>query len=502
VDLVIRGAEVHDGSGAAPVVADVGVRDDRIAAVGEVAVRGGREIDGRGLALAPGFVDVHTHDDVTLLRHPLLPTKVAQGVTTVVVGNCGFGVAPAEPARRSMLFSPSMTQLMDWADHAGYVARLEHDPAAVNVAFLVGHGTAREGVLGDTFQRPATVHEVARMRAIVEEGLAAGAVGMSSGLAYEPGCFASTDELVALAGAVRSAGGIYTSHIRNEGDGVVDAVAEAIEVGARTGVPVQLSHHKAAGTNNWGRVTTTLAMVDSARVNGVDVMMDQYPYTAGSTGLAAVLAQGALGNDVGDHPAGAFGRVAPAQVRLAWMPGRPDLAGRTLEAIAGDTGEDPVEVARQLVGACATVQVVLDMMDEADVRTVLAHPWTMIGSDSSHQVRGKPHPRTCGTFPRVLGRYSRELGVLNLPTALHRMTGLPARRFGLADRGTIAPGMAADLVLLDPEAIVDRATFDEPLRAPAGIRGVWVNGERVIDDGDHTGARPGRLLRRAVPAST
>ncbi len=499
MDLVIRGAEVHDGSGAAPVVVDVAVRGDRIMAVGEVATRGATELDGRGLALAPGFIDVHSHDDVTLLRHPLLPTKVAQGVTTVIVGNCGFGVAPPEPARRSMLFSASMAKLMDWDDHRGYVVRLERDPAAVNVAFLVGHGTVREGVLGEAYQRAATPDELARMRSIVEEGLAAGAVGMSTGLAYEPGCFASTDEVVALAGAIRTAGGIYTSHIRNEGDGLVDAVAEAIGIGARSAVPVQLSHHKAAGANNWGRVATTLAMVDSARTNGVDVMMDQYPYTAGSTGLAAVLAQGALGNDVGDHPGGAFGRVTAAQVRLAWVPGRPELAGRTLAAVAGDNGEDPVDLARRLVEECTTVQVVLDMMDEADVRTVLAHPCTMIGSDSSHQERGKPHPRTCGTFPRVLGRYSRELGVLNLATALHRMTGLPARRFGLAGRGAIAPGAFADLVLFDPERILDRATFDEPLQAPIGIRGVWVNGERIVDDrGQHTGARPGQLLRRAA----
>jgi N-acyl-D-aspartate/D-glutamate deacylase len=496
VDLLIRGAEVFDGTGAPGAVADVAVRGERIVEVGDVTATGGVEVDGHGLALAPGFIDVHSHDDVTVLRHPLLPTKVAQGVTTVVVGNCGFGIAPPGPARRSMLFSPTMAALLDWDDHRGYVQRLRNDPSAVNVAFLVGHGTVREEAMGEECHRPATLDELGRMREHVGEGLAAGAVGLSTGLAYQPGCFAATSEVSVLAGDVHTAGGIYTSHIRNEGGGLVDAVAEAIAIGEESGVPVQLSHHKAAGADNWGRVATTLTMVDEARSRHVDVMLDQYPYTAGSTGLAAVLAQGTLGNDVGDHPSGAFGRMTADQVRLAWVPGRADLSGSTLAKAAADAGEDPVTYARQLVDEHHSISVVLDMMDEADVRRVLAHPCTMIGSDSSHQERGKPHPRTCGTFPRVLGHYSRELGVLDLATAVHRMTGLPAGRFGLEGRGAIAVGAAADLVLFDPGTIVDRATFDEPLETPVGVRGVWVNGTRVIDDGVHTGARPGRVLAR------
>ncbi|MFQ5697712.1 MAG: amidohydrolase family protein [Myxococcota bacterium] len=494
MDQVIRGAAVYDGSGAAAFEADVAIVGERIGAVGLLEARAPVEIDGRGLALAPGFIDVHTHDDFAVRLHPDMAFKTRQGVTTCVVGNCGFGAAPwpvAERAARSF-FHPG-AKIPRWEGYAGYLQGLERDPAATNTAALVGHGTVRGAVLGAASRAP-DAGELRAMRAGVDEGVSAGAVGLSTGLIYPPGRHAATGELVELAGAFREGGGLYATHMRDEGEGLLEAVEEALEIGRRAGVPVQISHHKASGRRAWGLVRASLARLERARAEGLDVMADQYPYTAGSTSLQAV--EGWIQGEGGTAP------LEPEAVQICSCPSSPEYEGLRLDEVATRRGETPRQAARALVQADGPgVIVALHSMDEADVRRVMAHPTTMIGSDGIPALDGKPHPRLYGTFPRVLGRYVRELGLLSLEQAIHRMTGMPAERFGLVDRGRIVPGAFADLVLFDPEQIRDVGTFEDPKRPPEGIRGVWVNGRSVVRDTEPTGARPGKPLRRGSPTA-
>ncbi|MDJ0867177.1 MAG: D-aminoacylase [Myxococcota bacterium] len=488
-DLVIRGATLYDGSGDAPRRADVALRDDRIAAVGEVAADAGTaSLDARGLALAPGFIDVHTHDDFAVLLHPEMGFKVQGGVTTVVVGNCGMGAAPhAQAALMARAFHPHDT-LPTWSGHRGYLAQLDAEPASCNVAMLAGHGTLRLAALGGAARAPDAA-ELRHMQAGVREALEAGALGLSTGLIYEPGRHADTDEIVALASELSGSGALYTTHMRDEASRLLEAVREAIEIGERAGVPVQISHHKAAGRENWGRVTESLRLIEQARARGLDVTADQYPYTAGSTVLAALVS----------HADSGLGRFDGSEVTIASAPGHPEWEGRSLAEIAAELEVTPLDAARRVldtVGMAATV--VLHSMCDDDVRTVLRHPTTMIGSDGIPTLHGKPHPRLYGTFARVLGHYARDEGVLSLSEAVHRMTGFPARKFGLSDRGALRAGACADLVLFDPARIDDVATYADPHRPPTGIAHVFVNGRAVVRDGEHTGARPGLALRRSA----
>lgn len=484
-DLVIRGADLLDGTGAPPQRGDLAVEAGRIAALGALEperVAGAPILDGAGLALAPGFVDVHTHDDFAVLLHPEMGFKVQGGVTTVVVGNCGLGAAPHAVARgMAAAFHPD-AQLPAWEGYAGYLARLDDAPASCHVAALVGHGTVRAAAMGGAARAP-DAGEQSAMQALVREGVEAGCVGLSTGLIYEPGRHAQADEIAALAAEFAGTGGVYATHMRDEGTGLLAAVREAIAIGERAGVPVQISHHKAAGRGAWGLVRESLALIEAARARGVDVLADQYPYTAGSTMLAAVASRGLA--------------VEPGDVVIATAPRHPEWEGRSLTELAEEWNVAPaVAAARVLDAEGAQCTVTLHMMSEDDVRTVLRHETTMIGSDGLPTLHGKPHPRLYGTFARVLGHYARDAGVLSLPEAVHRMTGMPARRFGLTDRGVLRPGAWADLVLFDPARIADVATYADPHRSPAGIPHVFVNGTAVVRDGAHTGARPGRALRR------
>jgi len=495
-DLVIRGGMVYDGTGGPGRRADVGVRGDRIAAVGAIAERGAAELDATGLAVSPGFIDVHSHDDFAVLVDPAMAFKVMQGVTTDVVGNCGSGVMPFEAGlRRFQRFVPGV-EPPRWDSFAGYMRRIDEAGPSCNVAVLMGHGTLRHGAMGQA-QRAPTGGELDRMREWVREGVEAGAVGLSTGLIYEPGRYARTEEIIALARELGKGGGLYATHMRNEADALLDAVAEAIRIGEEGGVPVQISHHKASGRSNWGKVRDSLRLFEDARARGLDVSADQYPYTAGSTSLVAVIDNGAFR---ADSPGG-IGQTSAADVLIASAPGHPDWEGLRLSELGQRWGlgaEDAARRAAEAEGeACF---VVVFMMDEADVRTVMAHPTTMIGSDGV-PTGGKPHPRLYGCFPRVLGRYVREERVLDLPTAIHRMTGMPAAKFKLAGRGVIMPGAFADLVVFDPARIGDTATYEDPRRFPDGIRAVYVNGTAVARDGAHTGARPGRALHRGTPVA-
>ncbi len=491
-DLVIRGGTVYDGTDAPGTRADVGVRGARIVSVGAIAERGGAELNATGLAVSPGFIDVHSHDDFAVLCDPQMAFKVMQGVTTDVVGNCGSGVIPFEASlRRFRRLDPGATP-PTWDSFATYMARVDEVAPSCNVAVLIGHGSLRQGAMG-LDQRAPSAAELDQMRAWVREGVAAGAVGLSTGLIYEPGRYARTDEVIALAQELRAGGGLYATHMRNEAGGLLDAVAEAIRIGEEGGVPVQISHHKAGGRDNWGRVRDSLRLIEEARARGLDVTADQYPYTAGSTSLHAVIQNGAFRTD----SPGGLGRLSASDVLIASAPQHGEWEGLRLSELGRRWGLSDEDSARRVVEAEGEACfVVVFSMDEADVRTVMAHPTTMIGSDGVPAAGSKPHPRLYGCFPRVLGHYVRDEGVLELATAIHRMTGMPAAKFRLADRGAVRPGAFADLVVFDPARIRDTATYDDPRRFPDGIRAVYVNGVAVARDGAHTGARPGRALRR------
>lgn len=484
-DLTISSVTVVDGSGAPAFVASVDVRGDRITAVrtsGEAPAEAAHVIDGSGLTLAPGFIDVHCHDDYAVLVAPDHPCKTLQGVTSVVNGNCGMSPAPEN---EMVPGAPTFPRFADYFD------RLESDPPAVNVATLVGHGAIRSGVMGLRTDRHPSRSERTQMAADLETALNDGVIGLSSGLAYEPGCYSDVAEMSGLAQQVADVGGIYTTHMRNEADDLLDSIEESIAVAEASGVRLQISHLKAGGRNNWGAVVDALQMIDEARGRGVDVMADQYPYTRGSTLLDQIIVAGGLDG------ASAFGGMSTDQVQIAAAPGHPEWEGRTITEIAVDAGIAPREMADRILDAEGRACiVVVDMMSDDDVATVLRHPTVMIGSDGI-PVGDKPHPRLSHTFPRVLGRFVREQQLLDLPTAVHRMTGMPAARFGFTGRGVIEPGAFADLVLFDAEAIVDTGTYAEPNSVPEGIAGVWVNGERVAEHGEVTGARPGRVVRRA-----
>ena len=485
-DVVIANALVVDGTGAPGAQGDVVVVGDRISQV--LSPRSGHPavtvIDGTGMVLAPGFIDVHTHDDWALLLAPDHRCKTLQGVTSVVTGNCGTSPFPQS--------SPGVKGGFDggFARYRHYAEALEEAGPSVNVAALVGHGAIREMVVGLRANRRADQAEMAEMARLLEVALDDGVVGMSSGLAYEPGRYADITELAELNRMVAAAGGVYTTHMRDEADGLLAAIDEALEVARTAGVRLQISHLKAAGANNWGKVVEAMEKIAEARALGVEVLVDQYPYTRGSTILEQVVRSGAL-----DGPS-PFGHLTPQQVLIAAAPRHPEWEGHTVAEIAANAGEDPRAMANEIVVAegrgCV---VVVDMMDEQDIQTVLTDHHTLIGSDGI-PAGEKAHPRLGHTFPRVLGRYQRDLGILELPEIVHRMTLRSAQWFGLVDRGKITPGAYADLVLFDPATIGDTGTYTEPDTPPTGVVHVWVNGRQVVERGAPTSNRSGRVLLR------
>ncbi|AIV73841.1 hypothetical protein X994_6501 (plasmid) [Burkholderia pseudomallei] len=471
--LLIRGAMMIDGSGASAHVADVRIRDGRIAEVGPDLETGDAEpFDAAGQCLAPGFIDVHTHDDHAVIERPDMLCKISQGVTAVVVGNCGMSVAPLvasqAPEPLGILGPDSAFRHTRYAD---YVAAVNEARPATNVVGLIGHSTVRLAVMEDT-ARPASGAERERMAELVEEAMAAGAAGMSSGVFYAPGTCADVSELACLAEVVAAYGGVYTAHIRDEYDGVLEALEEAFSVAHRAGLPVVISHHKCAGPKNWGRTRETLAYIERIR-RRQPVAVDAYPYVAGSTVLREDLVDGRI------------------DVLLTWSKPYPDFAGRLLADIAAEWNCSQQVACKRLQpgGACYF------QMREDDIKRVLAYPHTMIGSDGlpfdSH-----PHPRLWGAFARVLGHYSRDEGLFPIEEAVRRMTGLPAKQFGLRDRGRIAPGCIADLALFDPMRIRDQATYSDPEQPASGLTQVWVGGIPAYSPGTGVVARNGRFLRR------
>lgn len=475
-DLIIRGGTVVDGSGAPGVRTDVGVRDGRIATVGDlVGATANRTIDATGRVVAPGFIDVHTHDDRIVIDAPDMLPKISQGVTTLVVGNCGISLSPLRHEGGPV---PPLNLLGGWEKYEfprfeDYVARLRDVTPSVNVAALIGHQTLRLGTMPDVYGK-ATKAEIAAMRDLLDESLAAGAIGFSTGLYYKPNAPADMDEVVALAEIVSRHGGVYATHMRDEGVTVLDSLDETFETARRADVPVVVSHHKCAGVENWGRSVETLPVIEAA-AKKQPIGLDAYPYAAGSTVL-----------DV-DHV------TDDIRIMVTWSIPYPEMGGRDLKDVAAGWGVTTREAARRLHPAGA----IYFQMDEADVRRILAFPLTMIGSDGlPHD--DHPHPRLWGTFPRVLGHYSRDVGLFPLETAIHKMTGLSARRFGLRDRGFVREGLAADLVVFDADSVADVATYEKPKRLSAGIEAVIVNGTVSYTAGSTEIARAGGPLLRAA----
>jgi N-acyl-D-amino-acid deacylase len=481
-DTLIRNAHLMDGSGheshagSGRHLADVALSDGRIAEISaSIPWEAVRTIDAKGLTLAPGFIDTHTHDDTSVIRTPQMLPKLSQGVTTVVVGNCGISAAPADftgtpPDPMNLLGGPGS---FCYPSFESYVKAIGNAQPAVNIAAFVGHTTLRNNHM-DRLDREATEPEIGAMRAQLVDALGHGAFGLSTGLAYLSACAASTKEVLALAEPLAAFGAYYVTHLRSESDSIRDALEEAFLIGRQTGVPVIISHLKCAGIANWGRSAEVLRMLEQAQ-SRQEVGFDCYPYAAGSSTLDL--------------------RQVDARVKITitWSEKYPEVAGQTLAEISSNWEIDQLEAAGRLQPAGA----IYHSIAEADMQRILAHPQTMIGSDGlPHDPH--PHPRLWGTFPRVLGRYCREEKLFSLEQAIHKMTGLPARRFGLRDRGLIQRGYAADLVLFNPETVSDAATFADPIAKAEGIAAVWVNGVLSFHEGGSTGQRAGHFLAHSA----
>jgi N-acyl-D-amino-acid deacylase len=476
-DVLIRNATVIDGTRAPRYAADIGVSEGRIVALGDLSKsKAKEEIDASGKIAAPGFIDAHTHDDRLMLSAPDMAPKVSQGVTTVVAGNCGISLAPAPNGMRAPVAVP-----LDLLDDEGgwfrfrtfgeYVQALKAKPAATNCALLVGHSMLRVQVM-DELERPASNAEIGKMRGMVDEALAAGAIGLSTGLYYEPARAAPTEEVIEICRPLAKRKGIYCTHMRDEGDRVVDSLEESFRVGRELGVPVVISHHKVVGKANHGRSAETLPLI-AERMRSQPIGLDCYPYHASST----ILSASRVGN--------------ATRVLVTWSKPHPEAAGMELSEIASKMKVSIPQAVEKLVPAGA----IYFSMDEKDVQRILGFEHTMIGSDGlPHDAA--PHPRLWGTFPRVLGHYSRNLNLFPLETAVYKMTGLTAKTFGLAGRGVLKAGFAADIAVFDGNEIDEAASFAKPIQPARGIATVVVNGVVVWRDGKPTGARPGRVLAR------
>ena len=520
-DLLIIGGTVLDGTGRPGIRADVAVAGDRVLAIG--ALRGmtaARVIDARGAFVCPGFIDVHGHSDLTVLSAPGAPSKVRQGVTTEVTGNCGLGAAPltgldsvglGELRSAVSFIDTDPAVAWSWTSMAEYVARLSERRPGINIAPLVGHMPLRAGVAG-LAEVPLSADQLGGLARAADAAMTEGAIGVSTGLMYAPLTAADADELVSLGRVVRDHDAVFAFHLRDYGDHLVPAVEEALAVGRATGCRIQLSHLVAVGRRNWGKVTAALELMDQARDDGVDVRADVYPYLAGSTTLTQLLPawaqSGALDRLADDDCRDRIRRHWAESLLHEWdeivisaAPTSPQVVGRSIADIAEDSGGEPGGVVLDLlIEGDSRVAMVAFGRSEQDLQAALRHPDVLIGSDGlaldpdGPTGAGRPHPRSYGCYPRLLGRYVRERGVVPLEAAVHRSTGLAADTFGLTDRGVLTPGAFADVVVFNPDTVADTATYDEPQRFPTGIESVVVNGRIVLEDGRHRGTYAGTVL--------
>jgi N-acyl-D-aspartate/D-glutamate deacylase len=525
-DLVIRGGRLVDGTGNPWSYADLGVHEDRVVTIGRIpAGVGKREIDARGLVVAPGFIDMHSHSDWVLLEDGDAQSKIRQGVTTEVLGE-GTSAGPwkGKLVPHRVAVSNKTAMIVTLAD---YFKTIEESRAAVNIASYVGIGNVWEAVMGQSFDRP-TPEQLDRMKTLVREAMAEGAFGLSSQVMMPPGSLATTDDIVALCGVVREQGGIYATHMRNEGLGVFDSVKEVIEIAERAMVPADILHLKIADEKYWGRMDEVVALIENARQRGVDVQANVYPYTRGNNNLASIIPPWAhegghllkrlhdgptrerIKRDIRNGLSGWYNHYTAVGGDWSRMliSDKNKYKGMTMDQVIAERSKgktpapDPLDVMMDLlVENGGSVSTVYAHHTEKDMNRALAQPWCSIGSDGSAYAidgplrRGYPHPRNFGTFPRVLGVYVREQKLLRLEDAIRKMTSLNASKLGVRDRGLLRKGFFADIVLFDPERVIDRSTYEDPFQYSEGIDYVVVNGELVLDKGKHTGKRPGKVLR-------
>lgn len=532
-DTLFLDAKIIDGSGGPWYRGDVGVRGGKIAEIGRLAGKSAaRTIDAGGRVLSPGFIDAHTHSDFVVFRDPVMLSKLCQGVTTQVAGQCGQSAAPVNQEYAGLLksylgFIMAGTEVpWNWKTFDEWLAELEKLPLAVNFASCAGHGTIRAAVMGFE-DRPATAEELELMKSHLREAMEAGSFGLTSGLIYPPGVYAPREEMWALAGVLAETGGIYLSHMRSESGDLLEAVAETIELGRKTGVPVQISHHKALGRDNWGLVKTSLQMVDDARACGIDVTLDQYPYDNCSTSVRACLppaaqaggvaaicgrladpaARAAIAREIKDSldmskPCGWESMLrhggGPEGALVVYCPETPRWEGKTIAQIASAMGTDPVEAAFRIIEANKGNDLACyAAIGEEDIKTVMAHPAVMVAADSIPPAEGAgAHPRSFGTHPRVIAKYVREEKVLSLEEAVRKMTSMPAARYGMHQKGLVREGMDADILVFDPAKVRDNATYENPAELASGMDYVFVNGVMTLESGSFTGEAAGEVMRK------
>ncbi len=524
-DLLILNAMIIDGTSSSWFYGDIGIDKDKISAIGNLKRHKARRvIDAKGLFVSPGFIDIHSHSDFHAIVNYRCESKVRQGVTTEVVGNCGYSLAPLlgealQESRRSHLESYGIEA--GWETVEEYLQVLEKSRPSINYATLVGHGTIRKSVMGYERREP-TKEELAKMKRLLDQAMRDGAFGMSTGLIYSPGSFAKTEEIIQLCKVVAKRNGIYTTHMRSESEYLEESVLESIEIGEKSKVAVQISHHKACGRKYFGKVNKTLQMIQQARSKGIDVTCDVYPYTATATDLDAILPDWVHEGGIQkllerltdkntrekikkqiDPVQKAMSGYENLYVTYTFTEKNKQFQGKSIAEISKILNKDPLDTAFDLiVEERSRVGMMRFAMDEEDVKKVISSPFSMIGSDGSALSvdgvlsHGHPHPRNFGTFPRVIARYVKELKTITLEQAIYKMTSFPARRIGLFDRGIIRPNMAADIVIFDFDRIQDTATYEEPKKYPQGIVYVIVNGEPVIFESEHTFARAGKILRK------
>ncbi len=522
-DVKIEGGTIYNGEESEPFQGDLAIEGEKIVAVGKMLPEGKKTIDASGKIVCPGFIDIHSHSDFSAVINPNLDSKIRQGVTTELVGNCGFSASPIlsdqHRANLSRKYAGSgMDISWEWPDE--YFAVLERSGIALNIGILVGHGNIRTAVMGRSSASPTQEH-LDRMKKITRRCLEEGAFGMSSGLIYPPGTFSTREEIIEVLSAVKERGGLYATHMRNEGDALGEAVREAIECASKAGVRLEISHLKASGKNNWGKIQDAFEAIETAREKGLDVTCDRYPYIASSTSLDSVLPTWAYegGDDrelerladaetratmareiLENHPDKDF--WSRLTVSYVWSEELKHYEGKTLAEIAEEKGKNYCETLFDILlkDELRADMVYLSMCEE-NLEKILRKPYVMVGSDGEAKAdygvlsAGKPHPRTYGTFPRVIARYVRK-GVLEMGDAIAKMTSMPAKKLGLKDRGTISQGAYADIVVFDPEKIMDTATFADPHRYPEGIELVMVNGKLAVENGKFLGVLGGKVLRR------